>query len=144
MEKFNIVYEPVTTYFWRNNKTSTTRTQESYNELAMYDYAYNIKYAALEGLKRNCDKAKLDSLVYRALLFIYFLYLEYNSSFDFKRFDDSLIYLKKIYKKNSLSKEDFNELYMCQYNACVNEIKMVNIINPKISFEDFIDMIGKE
>ena len=140
----NILYEPVVTYFWRNNRSSITRHKDTYNEDAMHDYAYNIKYAISESLKHKPDKYKVDSLAYKALIFVYFLFLEYPKSFEFKGFNDSLVYLKDIYLKNNMTNKEKNELYNSQFDACFNIVKMKNIENPKISFDEFLDKIGKE
>ena len=141
----NIHYEPIVTYFWRNNRKSTTRHYNEYNQDSMFDYAYNIMYAVKEAFKcKNYDLYKIDSLVYKALVYVYFLYLEYPNDFKFDKFNDSLIYLKDIYKKTSLKEEDKSLMYKGQFDACANQVMMKKIINPSILFDDFLELIGKE
>lgn len=141
----HIVYKETSTYIWRNNKDSLTRRNlEEFRLKSLYDYAYNIKYAIECSLKIKNNGDRIGCLSYKALLYIFFYYLENREKVKFDKFNDSLIYLKNAYLNNKIKEEDKIEIYKNQYFTCLNVVGMTKLTDMDMTFTDFLNKIGSE
>ncbi len=138
--KMNIVNEK--TYIWMNNENSLTR-KENYRENSIYNYSKSMLYALECGVKGKCSEENLASLSYESLLTIYY-------GFDFLNKNKELIKnikkIKEIYDDYILEISDIDRYNILQYKmkCAVTEGYTENVLNPLVTFDNFLIEIGLE
>lgn len=138
--KMDIVSEK--TYIWMNNENSLTR-KGNYRENSIYNYSKSMLYALECGIKGKCSEKNLASLSYESLLTIYY-------GFDFLNKNKELIKnikkIKEIYDDYILEISDIDRYNILQYKmkCAVTEGYTENVLNPLITFDEFLNEIKME
>lgn len=135
-----VLYLDLETYIWVNNKNSVTRRNDhEYYFKGLDGYLYNIEWALTKAIEHDCDYDAIASLAFACLVTDYYYYLEFRS-------DNLIKGLKKIYnysKKYSLDDNKKNEIMLSQFDFLVSPSNKIFIINPFITFEEFLNRVEK-
>lgn len=138
-----IYYCDFVSYIWKENINSITRkNNREYCFKSISSYIYNISWALEEGNKRGVDVKKLASLSLTALIAVYYYYLIYNDNPVSKDFIKESVILKKYADFSVLSNDDINEIFKVQFDSFSNNINISLLLNPIITFQDFVNKIG--
>ena len=121
-------------YVYRKNNNSITRKKENQIESIKW-YIYNAIWTVEEANKRGFSKEEIGKMIYSAICYTYFQYLELNQN------EKIIEYVKPIYKYYKLfgayiDNEDKIELY--------KYYDQINTIIPTKSFEEYLDMLTKK
>lgn len=142
----NIKYIKDYTYVWKYNDKSITRKNNfEYAYSQQIGYAENITYALETAIKKNSDYDKIASLVYEALLYLYFNYITYEEHIDKNLFLKKFKSLVKIYRKYPIIvKNEIDErknLFYFQLKDNWINLDTNFILNVPFSFNNFIETL---
>lgn len=142
--KAKIKYVFKITYIWKYNNNSITRSNNySYDYLSIIGYAYNIYWALDNALKYDYDKNKFSNLAYTSLVSLYYYYISYYDKLSVDELFDYAIKIGKYYNMNPVSEDRKIQIFDFQSKMFKknNKYKQL-IINPCITFDEFLDKIG--
>lgn len=149
IEDNGIAYMNEFTYIWRHNINSITRKDNhQYRYTGIKGYIYNFHWACIEAEKRNCSPKKIAEKTICAMLCIYKDYIKYKT---IDEENDNMILkeskkLKKLYTNyiKCLSKEERNEIERSVLIGIVEETEVLDLLNSKITFNDFLTLIDTQ
>ena len=124
------------------DKSITRKDDYAYTKqsLGIKGYTFNIEWAIEEGIKRNCDEEKISKLAYSALIELYYKYLQNQN-------DEVIKCTKNIYNltnKHPLSEQDKKILYEEVFDCSLNDYSRMYLLNPCVSFEEFINLVKEQ
>ena len=125
---------------WQNNKKSVTRKEIDFATVGLSSYIYNITWACQEGIKRGCDTKRISDLIFTTILSIYYYYL----IFEDKNLIINLKELYNLYLEYPVKEKDKTLLIEEQFNYSLNFCPKEVLINPSITFNEFINLLDKE
>ena len=102
-------------------------------------YAYNINWAITLAIKNKCSTDKIAEVNFGCLLSIYYYYLSIGNDIIIKW----AIPLCKNYMNYKPSEEKYKELFWSVFNQYINDYNRVKILNPVITFDQFIERAMK-
>lgn len=130
------------TYIWRNNKKSITRRN---NYKFRYDgtlqYIFNIKWALELAIKRQYNVSKIAELAFSALVYLYFIYLEFYEKSDINNILVATNDIRSISLKYPVTKKEQLEIIEEQYLNYYNDYTENFLINPVITFNKFLKIV---
>jgi len=138
----NVKYLNKITYVYKENENSITRkNNREYKISGLEGYAYNIRWALDEAIKRNANPYKIKTICFSNLHAMYYYYLEYFKDYDV---DCLLRWSKKlveIYDKyNHIILEEF--IFDIIRNQKIKEYEERNIqIDKFITFDEFLKKV---
>ena len=138
LPKIKYLDEP--TIIWKKNMSSITRKEVDFATVGLSSYIYNITWACNEGLKRKLDIKKISELAFTTILSIYYYYLIYKD----KNLIKELKELYSIYLKYPIKQPMMNRLIEEQFYYSMNFCPKEVLINPSITFNDFLQLVDKE
>lgn len=149
IEENGFAYIDEFTYIWRHNENSITRKDNhQYRYTGIKGYIYNFHWACIEAEKRNCSPKKIAEKTICAMLCIYNNYIKYKS---IDEENDNMILkeakkLKKIYTNyiKYLTKEEKNEIERSIIAGIIQESEIINLLNSKVTFDDFLTLIDTQ
>lgn len=142
---YDFKYLDKITYIWKYTKTSITRNNDyEYSFKGLEGYITNICYAIDEAEKRNVEEEKIAKLVIKNMYEIYCNHLKYidhpliNNLFPwskrlrevFMKYEDKI----SIYDKNCIVQEEMHKF--------IDDINVVDFLNDKKTFNDFLENIN--
>lgn len=131
------------TYVYHENKNSITRKDNrKYRITGLEGYTYNINWAILEALKRNCDKKYIPRLAMATLCALYFYYIELQGVEEdvWKIFEWSYKILQdyQLFPEYALKEDEIEELL----NSKKEEYHERGItLQYSLSFQEFIEKV---
>ena len=132
------------TYVYCENSLSITRkNNREYKYFGIEGYAYNMKWAIEEAIKRKVSLISIGNFSLVVLIFMYFYYLELYDQYDVSRIVDWAKPIADIYVKyGNLYKDsaNFSVLVQKYFESDFKDSKIKFII----SLEEFLNMLGVE
>lgn len=132
------------TYVYCENSLSITRkNNREYKYFGIEGYAYNMKWAIEEAIKRKVSLNSIGNFSLVVLIFMYFYYLELYDQYDVSRIVDWAKPIADIYVKyGNLYKDsaNFSVLVQKYFESDFKDSKIKFII----SLEEFLNMLGVE
>ena len=129
-------------YIWKNNSKSITRSNNhEYQLTGLEGFAYNINYALENGLERNCNLTNISNLAFATLISEYFYYLKYYDTEEIKKMLKQSKHTLELYNKFPLSEEVKETMFINQIKSSLDEEESRNILNPIISFDNYIELL---
>ena len=126
-------------YFYKYSKNGLTHKNGTKKEFeTLKDYTESIKWIIDNVYENGFDKTELEFQIYISLVYLYYIYQNYIDKNYSKKLFEWLVPIYKEYSKNihlldnSVTKKIFYS-FSFNYDGI-----------PKISFEDFLNRIGKE
>lgn len=133
------------TYIWRNNTESITRKNEhEYRYTGIEGYIYNITWAIKEAIKRNSDSKAISEMAYITLIAVYYYYLEFEATYNVNKFIKMSKDIIKYYNADDLDEKEKNNLMKDQFEDLVHNGNLAKIMDPSISFSQFLKKIEGE
>ena len=133
------------TYVYSNNPNSITRRDNCIYEFYNLKYfAYNIQWAINRALNKNIQSYDIILVSLKALITMYFFYLEFYNKYDIKKICTWSKDLKKLFDKfykKYISDQTINK----EINLKNEEYFQRNInIDFRISFFDFLKLVEED
>lgn len=140
----NIGWYDEITYIWCKNENSITRkNNREYNYIGKYGYIYNMTWAFENAIKRGINNNKIKEKILCVILSIYLYYLEFMSIEGVEEMLEKSKKLKKIYEDHKLDDITLrNKIFIEECHYLLGELKNVDFLYNKISFEEFLERIG--
>ena len=133
-----------TTYVYSENEKSITRkNNREYRFQGLEGYAYNMKWAMEEALKRDCDKKEITHLAMSVLIRMYFYYMELYNQYDVSKLLEWSRDIYDIYYRFPEEKtsediiEDIKKQYKMEY------LELGTPLTESISFDTFLQKVGE-
>lgn len=132
----------ILTYVYSNNPNSITRKDNCVYEFYNLEYfAYNIQWAINCALHKNIHSYDIILVSLKALITMYFFYLEFYNKYDIKKICIWSKDLKKLFDK-FYKKYISNQMINKEINLKNEEYFQRNIIiNFRVSFFDFLKLV---
>lgn len=133
------------TYIWMYNENSITRkNNQEFLFAGLEGYIYNITWALEEAIKDNCDRNKISTLAFLAIVAVYYYYINFINE---KGADNLLKKSKKLYeiylKYPIESEEEKNNLWYKQYLEGTKDMNIKDKLNPPITLKEFFNTIER-
>lgn len=130
-------------YIWKNNANSITRSNnKEYDVTGLEGYVYNMLWAIEEAVKRGYKHDRIKRLAFGALCEMYYKYLIYGDAIT------NLFYyckkLKDVYYSLGDVFLDEASVLECQFNANYNEYNRMKLLSPRITFNEYLNIVDKE
>lgn len=137
---------PDITYFWLFNPNSITRkNNHQYFLDGIEGYIYNMTWALEQAINNNCNRNKIADLAFSVLVTAYYYYLHF---YELKKSKNFLIWSKELYEiyinYPILFEEKKYEIWNDQFLFTTEDLDIQVKLNPKVSFDKFLNLIQKE
>ena len=138
-----VLYCDFTTYIWKENNNSITRkNNREYSYKSISSYIYNIGWVLQEAEERNVSSEKISALALSSLLAVYYYYLIYEKYTLSNKFIKESKILKKYVDLSVLNDTLINQIFKVQFEEFVNDNNRILLLNPSITFQQFLKKIG--
>ncbi len=140
----NYLELPRTTYIWRNNQESITRThtQESIIKYLKM-FVYNMIWAIEETLKRNYNEQRLSEIIYGTIVASYHYYLQNEEIFIKEKLLEQLSVLNNYHNEHPISDEQKLSIIKNQLYTETSGPNLLKVYNPSITLEEFINILKR-
>ena len=134
-----------TTYIWRNNNGSLTRTRTiEANTRYLKMFIHNMLWSIEEALKRDCNKERVSEIIYGTIVASYHYYLQNQELFHKEEMLDKLIPLIEYHHKYPITDQQRLVIIKNQINSESSGPDLLKVYNPSITLNEFIKMLEKK
>lgn len=131
-----------TTYIWRNNYESITRTRTEESKIKYLKmFVYNMIWAIEESLKRNYNENRVSEIIYGTIVASYHYYLQNEEIFRQEKLLNQLSVLIKYHNEHPISEDDKLFTIKNQLYTETSGPNLYKVYNPSITLEDFINIL---
>jgi len=138
----NYIELPKTTYIWRNNENSITRTNTIESKIKYLKlFVHNMIWAIEESLKRNYNEHRLSEIIYGTIVASYHYYLQNTEIFKQEKLLNKLSVLIKYHNEHPISEEQKVSIIKNQLYTETSGPDLYKVYNPSITLEEFIKLL---
>lgn len=131
-----------TTYIWRNNYESITRTRTEESKIKYLKmFVYNMIWAIEESLKRNYNENRVSEIIYATIVASYHYYLQNEEIFKKEKLLEQLSILIKYHTEHPITKEEKLSIIKNQLYTETSGPDLYKVYNPSITLEGFINIL---
>lgn len=131
-----------TTYIWRNNIESITRTRTEESKIKYLKmFVYNMIWAIEESLKRNYNEYRISEIIYGTIVASYHYYLQNEEIFKQEKLLEQLSVLIKYHNEHPITEDEKLFIIKNQLYTETSGPNLYKVYNPSITLENFINIL---